>query len=193
MNEIRFIEDSGSYAHRTKANAQWADITIAIAVDLNTSGEQLTRESAGDKYLGLTIPRGLTINDDRLVKIAIEHGFKAADWIKENVTNPDGVRINLAGNGIRTLARNGITQATADHFMGCFVKALYDRLEAFDFPILEVRSGGQTGIDEAGIKAAHLMNLKCSILAPKDFRMTPAQGEDIYDETAFKERFKHES
>lgn len=192
MNEIRFIEDSGSYAHRTKANAQWADITIAIAVDLNTSGEQLTRDSAGEKYLGLTIPKGLRIGEDRLVKIGIEHGFKAADWINENVINPDGVKINIAGNGIRTLAKNGITQATADYFMGIFVKALYDRLEAFDFPIIEVRSGGQTGIDEAGIKAAHLMNLKCSILAPKDFRMTPAQGEDIYDETKFKERFKNE-
>ena len=42
MTPIRFIEDTGSYAHRTRANAQWADLTVAIAVDLNTSGEQLT-------------------------------------------------------------------------------------------------------------------------------------------------------
>ena len=37
MTPIRFIEDTGSYAHRTNANAQWADLTVAIAVDLNTS------------------------------------------------------------------------------------------------------------------------------------------------------------
>ena len=55
---------------------------------------------------------------------------------------------------------------------------------------MEVRSGGQTGIDEAGIKAAHKMNLKCSILAPKDFRMTPAQGEDIFDKELFIARFQ---
>ena len=114
MTPIRFIEDTGSYAHRTKANAQWADITVAIAVDLNTSGEQLTRDSAGDRYLGLTIPKSLRIGEDRLVKTAIAHG----------------------------------------------------------------------------IKAAYKMNLKCSILAPKDFRMTPAQGEDIFDKELFIARFQ---
>lgn len=91
---------------------------------------------------------------------------------------------------MRTLAKNGISQETVDYFMGIFVKALYDKLDAYDFPILEVRSGGQTGIDEAGIKAAHKMNLKCSILAPKDFRMTPAQGEDIFDKELFIARFQ---
>ena len=153
MTPIRFIEDTGSYAHRTRANAQWADLTVAIAVDLNTSGEQLTRDSAGDRYLGLTIPNGLRIGEDRLVKTAIAHGIKTADWINENVINPDGVKINIAGNGMRTLAKNGISQETVDYFMGIFVKALYDKLDAYDFPIMEVRSGGQTGIDEAGIKA----------------------------------------
>lgn len=179
MTPIRFIEDTGSYAHRTRANAQWADLTVAIAVDLNTSGEQLTRDSAGDRYLGLTIPNGLRIGEDRLVKTAIAHGI-----------NPDGVKINIAGNGMLTLAKNGISQETVDYFMGIFVKALYDKLDDYDFPIMEVRSGGQTGIDEAGIKAAHKMNLKCSILAPKDFRMTPAQGEDIFDKELFIARFQ---
>ena len=108
----------------------------------------------------------------------------------KNVINPDGVKINIAGNGMRTLAKNGISQETVDYFMGIFVKALYDKLDAYDFPILEVRSGGQTGIDEAGIKAAHKMKLKCSILAPKDFRMTPAQGEDIFDKELFIARFQ---
>ena len=153
MTPIRFIEDTGSYAHRTNANAQWADLTVAIAVDLNTSGEQLTRDSAGDRYLGLTIPNGLRIGEDRLVKTAIAHGIKTADWINENVINPDGVKISIAGNGMRTLANNGISQETVDYFMGIFVKALYDKLDAYDFPIMEVRSGGQTGIDEAAIKA----------------------------------------
>ena len=94
MTPIRFIEDTGSYAHRTRANAQWADLTVAIAVDLNTSGEQLTRDSAGDRYLGLTIPNGLRIGEDRLVKTAIAHGI-----------NPDGVKINIAGNGMLTRLR----------------------------------------------------------------------------------------
>ena len=179
MTPIRFIEDTGSYAHRTRANAQWADLTVAIAVDLNTSGEQLTRDSAGDRYLGLTIPNGLRIGEDRLVKTAIAHGI-----------NPDGVKINIAGNGMLTLAKNSISQETVDYFMGIFVKALYDKLDDYDFPIMEVRSGGQTGIDEAGIKAAHKMNLKCSILAPKDFRMTTAQGEDIFDKELFIARFQ---
>ena len=134
MIPVRFIEDTGSYAHRTKANARWADLTVAISVDSDTPGERLTRDSAGDKYLGLTIPKGLRIGEDRLIKTAIAHGNRTAEWINDNVINPDGVRINIAGNGMRTLARNGISQETADCFMEIFIKTLCNKLKSCDSP-----------------------------------------------------------
>ena len=56
-------------------------------------------------------------------------------------------------------------------------------------PVLAVRSGGQTGFDEAGVKAAHRLGMNCSVLAPKDWRMTPAEGDDIYGREAFTARF----
>jgi hypothetical protein len=62
--------------------------------------------------------------------------------------------------------------------------------------ILEVRSGGQSGVDEAGIIAAQRNKMKCSILAPKGFRWRDKKGDEKGDEkegrTAFVNRFKEE-
>ena len=187
MSEIRFIEDTGSYAHRTRANAHWAHLTLAFAADLNTGGERLTRDSAGTRYLGFKIPDGLNPQSPSFLQNARQFAGLAADWINENVFDPDGVRLNIAGNGMRTLSAHGISQENADAFMAAFFSELEDALDGY--PVLEVRSGGQTGFDEAGTKAANRRGLKCSVLAPQGWRMTPAQGEDIYGQEAFKARF----
>ena len=187
MKEIRFIEDTGSYAHRTRANARWADITLAFAADLQTGGERLTRESAGTAYIGFKIPDGFSPAHPEFGRKASAFAAQAAEWILENVFSPDGVKVNIAGNGIRTLSRHGITQESADAFMEVFFRELTAALDGH--PVLAVRSGGQTGFDEAGVKAAHRLGMNCSVLAPKDWRMTPAEGDDIYGREAFTARF----
>lgn len=55
INDIEpvFMEDSKrNYGHRTWANAEWSDITLALAVDMDSPGEITTRKAAGDKYVG---------------------------------------------------------------------------------------------------------------------------------------------
>lgn len=52
------MEDSKrNYGHRTWANAEWSDITLALAVDMDSPGEITTRKAAGDKYVGLRFRR----------------------------------------------------------------------------------------------------------------------------------------
>lgn len=55
--------------------------------------------------------------------------------------------------------------------------------------ISAIRTGGQTGIDEAGAKAGVRLGIPTSILAPKCWRFRNEKGEDISDENLFKNRF----
>ena len=58
--------------------------------------------------------------------------------------------------------------------------------------ISEIRSGGQTGVDEAGIIAAQRLGIPSSVHAPRGFVFRNKEGQDIRDERAFKERFKQQ-
>lgn len=49
-----------------------------------------------------------------------------------------------------------------------------------------------TGVDEAGIQAAQDAGLKCSILAPKGFRMHREQGIELEGRSMFVKRFREE-
>ena len=57
--------------------------------------------------------------------------------------------------------------------------------------IQKVRSGGQTGADEAGLVAGERLGLETTSLCPKGWRFRTANGEDIRDEKAYKARFKN--
>ena len=56
--------------------------------------------------------------------------------------------------------------------------------------IQSIQSGGQTGIDEAGIKAALGKGLNCKINAPQGWMFRDRQGKDIKSERLFKARFQ---
>ena len=55
--EDSVIESRGDYHVRTIENANWSDITLALATNFNTRGEQLTKEAAKDKYVSSILPR----------------------------------------------------------------------------------------------------------------------------------------
>ena len=56
--------------------------------------------------------------------------------------------------------------------------------------ITDIRSGGQTGADESGLKAAVKLGIKAICLCPKGWRFRIAT-EDISDKVLFKKRFTH--
>lgn len=180
-------DDSSNYANRTKKNAM-ADVTIAIAFDFKTAGEKLTKKSV--------------LNNNKLyLPVSLEELHKefAGQIIGNYLTslsksiislNKEEITLNIAGNGIYTLQNSHYhNQKVIDGVVHIFLKELIKRLDN-KIKITEIRSGGQTGVDEAGIKAAVKLNIPARILAPKGWCFRDKNGDDIFNEEQFKDRFK---
>lgn len=128
---------NNSYPSRTRENANWSDITIALAQDFNTAGEKLTKNAAKNKYVSSI----LSTESNNASEIAenLYNQIKAKGKV-------DNLKINIAGNGIYSMSQN---QA----YYNDLVTQILEELQNKGVTIAEIRSGGQTGIDEAGIIA----------------------------------------
>lgn len=98
-----------------------------------------------------------------------------------------GISLNIAGNGIYTM-KGKYTQQEVDNFTYSLLK------EVLNSPNLKskitlIRTGGQTGFDEAGAKAGVKLKIPTLVLAPKGWKFRNALGVDIGDELEFKKRF----
>ena len=155
---------SADYAPRTGVNARSADLTVAFAVDFNTAGERLTHRLSGTRYVG--IPYGSPVQE-------------AAEQLAKALRVQNAHTLNVAGNGIYTLAKQGVTQAQANQWVyDVFVLArVSDRLT-------EIRSGGQTGIDTAGLVAALALKVPAVGLYPKGFKRRHTNNIDSGTDTA---------
>lgn len=179
------------YRDRTIQNAS-ADVTIAIALDFNSAGEKLTKKAVleqGKLYFPVELGRyglnGSVLN-------VVQH---LALRIKE--LNKNEISLNIAGNGLYTLKDTSFkTQSVCDYFTLCFLRHLVEELERqhingnFDTKIVLVRTGGQTGFDEAGAKAGVKLGIPTLVHAPKDWVYRDAEGIDHYGEESFKKRFQ---
>ncbi|MBC8739763.1 hypothetical protein F6X40_23915 [Paraburkholderia sp. UCT31] len=141
---------SSEYKPRTLANANGADVTVAFAVDFETAGERLTRKAAGDRYVAISY--GMNVDD-------------AARKLSDYMWRKNALTLNVAGNGIATLAKKGITQHMANRWV-------YDVLRHAHATrtIGSIRSGGQTGIDVAGLAAGMALGIPVAGLFPAGFR-----------------------
>ena len=164
---------NNSYPSRTRENANWSDITIALAQDFNTAGEKLTKRAAGNKYVSSIL--AAESND--------------ASEIAENLYNQiktkgktNNLKINIAGNGIYSMKQS---QSYYNDLMTQILMKLQDK----GVTISEIRSGGQTGIDEAGIIAAQRLGIPNEVHSTANFMFRDKSGKDISDEQAFKNRF----
>jgi hypothetical protein len=185
--EIEFIEDTNEgYAPRTRINAS-ADITIAFALDFTSAGEKLTKrcvKEQGKVYIPvdkIQYSGWSAIGDDAFEKF---HKYR-----HEFPTN-NKITLNIAGNGIYTLKGGyNLNQHSIDEYVYKFLKQFISFAEHHDFVIKSIRSGGQTGFDEAGLKAAVKLNIPAICLAPKGWKFRNQFGQDILNETQFKQRF----
>jgi len=149
---------SPKYSPRTYVNANGAELTVAFAVDFSTAGEKLTHKAAGERYLAIKLG-GDPIPAARQLYAALRrHGAHT---------------LNVAGNGIYTLMVNGTTQRQINLWV-------YDVLAkvAEHWPLKHVRSGGQTGVDIAGVVAAHVLDIDALALLPKGFIQRHEDGVD---------------
>jgi len=190
MNEVNEIrsginfqeEQSSGYVERTKKNAS-ADATIHLGIDFTTAGEKLTKSSVqnqGKQYISLDV-NNFSITPERVDKIV------------DMLNSVNAKTLNIAGNGIYTM-KGKYTQQQVDDFT-------YDLLnQVLNSPkltnkIVSIRSGGQTGFDEAGAKAGIKLGIPTLVLAPKGWAFRPINNIDISTATTkdaeqqFKARF----
>lgn len=177
---IIFQQDIGGYKERTIKNAS-ADATIAIAVDFNSAGEKLTKNSViaqKKKYIPVD-GKNLQVTENR-VNIIV-------DQLNSVPNSLYGISLNIAGNGIYTM--KGIyTQQQIDDFTYNLLNAVL-KSPRLSVKITSIRTGGQTGFDESGAKAGIRLGIPTTVLAPKGWLFRDINGRDIANEQQFKARF----
>ena len=92
--------------------------------------------------------------------------------------------LNIAGNGIYTM-KGKYTQEQIDEFTYKLLGRVYS-----EHGFKSIRTGGQTGFDEAGAKAGIRLGIPTLVLAPKGWKFRNINGVDISNEKLFKERFQ---
>lgn len=177
---IEFIEDRcANYQHRTFINADSADVTLAFAIDFTTPGEICTEKAC--KICEKPIFQLEVNKNGRLNKDEEEEIEELYRYIKTyNCTS-----INIAGNGIYTFNKYGISQSRINDLVTNVLAHLLER----GCNIKEIRSGGQSGADEAGIIAGIRLGINSICLFPKGYRFRDINNKDVKDEKAFKLRF----
>lgn len=149
---------SASYAPRTYHNASQG-CTLAIAVDFNTAGEKLTHKAAKGKIV--QVAWGGTVRD-------------AAAGLYVLLKKHDCHVVNVAGNGIYTLQKKGVTQEMTNQFVYEVLKLVNTH-----WPITKIVSGGQTGMDIAGLVAGCALGIETIGTWPKGLIMRFEDGKDV--------------
>lgn len=174
---IKFLQHNSSrYPPRTFENAS-ADATIAFAFDFNTPGERLTKEAVktqGKIYLPVNIKAEPSISNRLYIanQLIVVH------------------TLNIAGNQLCTIIKNGYTQAQADESVYRYLAEILElRSKKSSHSISLIRSGGQSGFDEAGLKAAVKLDIPALCICPQGWKFNDINGKTICDEQAFKNRF----
>jgi len=159
---------SDNYKVRTEENVNNSDLTLAIAIDFDSFGEKITKEltiKADKKYIAVS-PDGDPI--EKAAKIVA----------KMNELNlPQKFILNIAGNGLSTM-KGQILQNEADEFTYILLKTISQNPK-LNSKIGSVRTGGQSGFDEAGAKAAIKLGFTTVVHMPKGFKMRNQDGKDV--------------
>lgn len=185
MLEFLTLEDHASpeYTGRTIENVEKADITMAFAINFGTSGEKLTRNTAdrlGKEYIPIDVRE---LGPESAVTKAVD----AFARIDHKMEAPRPLVINIAGNGIYTM-KGFTTQQECNRYMYRFFSGLQQLLLRSGNRIRKgtrgftVRSGGQTGFDQAGLVAAIALDIRAHGLYPNRYRIRPGDmaGTDRY-------------
>lgn len=174
---IKFVEHSSpKYPPRTFENAS-ADVTIAFTFDMTTPGEVLTYEAVRTQNkLYIPVNPGIFIHKGKI------------KYDAQRIKELNARTINIAGNGVYTTIKYDCDQDECDQLVLNYMRSLLDELGP-DYKITLIRSGGQSGFDEAGLKAAVALNIPALCVCPKGWKFVDVNGKTICDEQQFKNRF----
>lgn len=161
--------ESKGYSARTEKNAKETDITVNFSPNKRSAGYKKTKDVAGAKFFD--------VNDNTTAE---EFGEKIKSL---NLTKETPLKVNIAGNGLNEA--KGMDQKAFDNKVYKFLKMVKDA----GFNVVYVRTGGQTGADEAGAMAGRKLGIVTEVHGPADWMFRQQDGKDIKEETAYKERF----
>jgi hypothetical protein len=153
---ITLLEHSTKeYPARTRVNIRETDATLAIAVDFASAGERLTHKLATEQ-------KKLYIRVAASARTVTEAASQIVEQL--NTLPAPVIRLNIAGNGIYRF--EGVSQLQVDYYVFTLLRLVVEspRLKK---TIIGVRTGGQTGVDEAGAKAAARLRIPVTVLFPK--------------------------
>lgn len=139
---------------------------IAFAVNYDSAGEKLTHKVAGDRYLALPLHW-----DPKQSARLLYHTLKSRAKQDPRYQFP---RINIAGNSLYTLSHSAWDQKAVDSHIYQVLALCHAH-----YPIQSVRSGGQTGADEAGIVAALALKIPAIAYFPAGYKQRNAHGQDM--------------
>jgi hypothetical protein len=172
QNLITSQNISASYGPRTSSNANSSDYTIAVALNFDSKGEQLTRRVAGDKHIPIRF-------DEDPAKV----GYEVGDYLSKD---DRALVLNIAGNSLHTFKKINpiIDQDAINKWMYLFLSEVTAKAS-----VKMIISGGQTGSDVAGLIAGLALGLKVHGHYPQGYLMRDANGVDAkYPETAVRAR-----
>jgi len=168
QNLILKESSSENYKVRTEENVMASDLTLAIAIDFDSFGEKITKDYVNKhnkKYIAV-YPDGNPV----------EKAYKIVAKMNE-FDLPQKFVLNIAGNGLATM-KGKMLQNEADEFTYLLLKTISQNPK-LNSKIGSVITGGQTGFDEAGAKAAIKLGFETTINMPKGFKMRNQDGKDI--------------
>lgn len=149
---------SSSYVPRTYHNASQG-CTLAIATDFTTAGEKLTHKAANGK----------------IVQIPFHMDYvEAARKLYSILKKYDCHVVNVAGNGIYTLQKQGVTQEDANTYVYSILSLVNQH-----WKIERIVSGGQSGMDLAGLVAGCALDIETIGMWPKGLIMRFEDGKDV--------------
>lgn len=176
-SSVKFTTSEGGYPQRRQENIDLSDITIALAENFNTLGEKGTKRDAGRKY----ISHFLKFDGKAFTPQEIANHIAFDIINNREIKKP--IKVNIAGNGIYSLSES-------QEYYNDLVTEIIKELQLRGIKITEIRSGGQTGIDEAGIIAAQRLGIPAVVHGTKDWAFRGKDNKDIKDnEAAYKARF----
>jgi len=147
------------------ANINEADAVFGLGTSFTTTDEKVVEQRAGKegKWYGVKIGSKKDAPKNLVPPQA------SIDQMVKNLSQMKGGVVNIIGNDMAQLAKEGYTQAEIDKYIYNILKEVTDQ-----YPITQLISNGQTGIAEASIKAAKKLGIPVKIRAFTGYKLRSA-------------------
>ena len=144
------------------ANINEANAVFGLGNSFTTTDEKTVQQRAGreNKWYGVKLgtktdaPKGLKPSEDSINQMV------------KNLSQMPGGVVNIIGNDIGQLAKDGYTQKDIDNYIYNILSEVVKQ-----YPITKIISNGQTGVAEASIKAAKRLGIPVKIRAFQGYQL----------------------